>query len=282
MISGKTQLLGIFGDPVSHSLSPKMQNAALTAAAIDAAYLPLHVTAERLELAVEAIRTFNFVGMNVTVPHKERIIPFLDEVDETATLIGAVNTVVNRQGYLVGFNTDASGFLASLQSDLLTEPQGQQVIIVGAGGASRAAVVALAGSGALKIVITNRSKEKAENLACEMQQHFPETEIVAYGLSEAELADSLSSADLLVNTTSVGLSGDTLPTFFVDKIAESACVYDMVYADSPTPLIRSARSRGLSCVDGRGMLVAQGEAAFFKWFGIAPETGVMRAQVFEK
>lgn len=282
MISGSTQLLGIFGDPVAHSLSPKMQNAALASSGIDAVYLPLHVLPGNLESAVEAIRTFNLVGVNVTVPHKERIMTLLDEVDETAALIGAVNTVVNRQGCLVGFNTDASGFLASLQQDLQIDPQGKQVVVIGAGGACRAAMAALAGSGAHKIVVANRTKEKADALAGEMRKHFPATEIKSAGLSESDLAGCLSSADLLVNSSSVGLSGETFQDFMVDKLKESAAVYDMVYVDKLTPLIKSARCRGLSCVDGRGMLVAQGEAAFLKWFGVEPEAGVMRAQVVDK
>ncbi len=282
MISGRTQLLGIFGDPVAHSLSPKMQNAALATSGIDAVYLPFQVHPEQLPSAVDSIRTFNMVGVNVTVPHKERIMPLLDEIDATAALIGAVNTVVNRQGYLIGFNTDTPGFLTSLRDDLHIEPRGKQVVIIGAGGASRAAIAAVAGCGALKIILANRTKEKAEVLACEMQSHFPEIVILAAGLSEAELAVSLSSADLLVNTTSVGLSGESFPEFVVDKLADSAAVYDMIYAESPTPFIKSAKHRGLSCVDGRGMLVAQGEAAFFKWFGVEPEAGVMRSQVIDK
>ena len=282
MISGRTQLLGIFGDPVSHSLSPKMQNAALDSSGIDAVYLPLPVHPGQLEAAVDAIRTFNLVGVNVTVPHKERIMSFLDEIDETAALIGAVNTVVNRQGCLVGFNTDASGFLASLQQDLRIDPQGKQVVVIGAGGACRAAMAALGGSGAHKIVVANRTKEKAEALAGEMRNSFSATEIKATALSEFDLADCLSSADLLVNSTSVGLSGEIFPDFIIDRLAEGAAVYDMVYAEEPTPLIEMAGRRGLPCADGRGMLVAQGEAAFYKWFGVEPESGVMRAQVIEK
>lgn len=282
MISGKTQLLGIFGDPVAHSLSPKMQNAALEVAGLDAVYLPFLVHPENLAAAVESIRVFNFVGVNVTVPHKESIIPFLDEIDENAALIGAVNTIVNRQGHLIGFNTDAPGFLTSLHNDLHISPQGKQVIVVGSGGAGRAAVAALAGIHASKVVIANRNKEKAEVLAYEMHKHFPATEFISFGLNDADLAEYLACVDLLVNTTSIGLSGECFPDFMLEKLSRSAAVYDMVYADDSTPLVKSALRHGYSCADGRGMLVAQGEAAYFKWFGLAPEEGVMRSQVFEK
>ncbi len=282
MISGRTQLLGIFGDPVAHTLSPKMQNAALEASGIDAIYLPFQIHPEQLESAVKAIRSLNMVGINVTVPHKERIIPLLDEIDATAKLIGAVNTVVNRQGHLVGFNTDAPGFLASLRLDLQVDPRGKYIVIIGAGGACRAAIAAVAGCAALKVTVANRTIEKAEILACEMQGHFPGVEILASGLTESELTADLASADLLVNTTSIGLAGETFPEFVIDLLADSAAVYDMVYADNPTQLAESANRRGLLYADGRGMLVAQGEAAFFKWFGVEPETGLMGSQIIEK
>lgn len=282
MINGKTQLLGIFGDPVSHSLSPVMQNAALAAAGIDAVYLPFHVSPERLESAVEAIRTFNLVGVNVTVPHKEHVVPFLDTVDETAALIGAVNTIVNRNGQLVGFNTDATGFLTSMQSDLSFTPSEKHVVVLGAGGACRAALAALSEAGASRITVANRTKERALILAREMQPHFPATAFVAADLSEAELAGDITLADSLVNTTSLGLSGESFPDFIIDQLPESAVVYDMVYAIEATPLISSARHRGLCCADGRGMLIGQGEAAFSLWFGVEPEPGVMRSQVVEK
>jgi shikimate dehydrogenase len=281
-INGKTQLLGIFGDPISHSLSPAMQNAALTESGIDAVYLPFHVHSKQLESAVESIRSLNLVGVNVTVPHKVDIIPFLDAIDKDAALIGAVNTVVNRQGYLTGFNTDATGFLASVRHDLPIDPAGKKVVVLGAGGACRAALAALAGSDVASITVANRSVQKAALLVAEMQLHFPSIAMNATGLLENELGHNLSRADLLVNTTSVGLAGESFADFIIKKLKDSAAVYDMVYAPEPTPLLKSARHHGLCCADGRGMLVAQGEAAFSKWFGISPSAGVMSAQVIEK
>ena len=281
-VNGATKLLGIFGDPIGHTLSPAMQNAALTAAGIDAVYLPFHIRPEQLQSAVEAIRTLNLVGINVTVPHKVSIVPFLDAVDKEAELIGAVNTVVNRHGYLTGYNTDASGFLASLRLDLQIEPRGKKVVVIGAGGACRAALSALAGSGVASITVANRTKQKADLLVAEMQMHFPSTTFSATDLSPSELEKALTRADLLVNTTSIGLSGESFPNFIVDSLMGHAAVYDMVYKKDSTSLLNAACHRGLKAADGRGMLVAQGEAAFIKWFDISPEVGLMRSQVIEK
>ena len=281
-VNGTTKLLGIFGDPIGHTLSPAMQNAELTAADINAVYLPFHIHPEQLQSAVETIRTLNLVGINVTVPHKVSIVPFLDAVDKEAELIGAVNTVVNRQGYLTGYNTDASGFLASLRLDLQIETRGKQVVVLGAGGACRAALSALAGSGVASITVANRTKPKADLLVAEMQTPFPSTTFNATDLSPSELGTALTRADLLVNTTSIGLSGESFPDFIVDSLMGHASVYDMVYKKDSTSLLNAARHRGLKAADGRGMLVAQGEAAFLKWFEVAPEVGVMRSQVIEK
>ncbi len=278
-VNGKTRLLGIFGDPVAHTLSPAMQNAALFAAEINAVYLPFHVRPEQLKSAVESIRTLNLVGVNVTVPHKVTIIPFLDQIDDDAALIGAVNTVVNHDGILTGFNTDAPGFLESLRHDLSFEPQGKKAVLLGAGGACRAALTALAGDGMVEILIANRTKEKAEMLAEEMFLHFPATRFLACGLVESDLADFLSHTDLLVNTSSVGLAGESFPPFLLKRMQKYAAVYDMVYTKEPTSLIKSAERHGLNSADGRGMLIAQGEAAFLKWFGVAPLKGVMSSEV---
>lgn len=281
-INGKTLLLGIFGDPVGHSLSPVMQNAALAAAGIDAVYVPFHVKPACLADAVASIRALNLVGVSVTVPHKELIIPYLDELDDGAALIGAVNTVVNREGRLIGYNTDAPGFLTSLQRDLQFDPQGKEVVVLGAGGACRAAVSALAGHGAARIVIANRTEGKAALIAREMSDHFQTTEFVVANLTQSSLKGALSAADLLVNTTSVGLAGESFPGHIVGGLSGRASVYDMVYAASLTPLTQAAREKNLPWADGRGMLVAQGEEAFIRWFGLKPVDGVMHAQVVEK
>jgi len=278
-IGGSTALLGIFGDPVAHSLSPAMQNAALAAAGIDAVYLPLPVAAADLPAAVDALRVFAVVGVNVTIPHKEAVLGLLDVIDPAAQLIGAVNTIVNRCGLLTGYNTDAPGFLHSLLTDLGFDPRGKRIVLLGAGGACRAAVVALATAGAAEICIANRSLPRAEALVSDLSPHCTKTRLLPLLLITESLAEVLSRADLLVNTTAVGLKGESFPSGLLTSLAAAASVYDMVYALEPTPLLAAAAGQGRRVADGRGMLIAQGEAAFFHWFDRQPPAGVMRAHI---
>jgi len=279
-INGRTALLGIFGQPVSHSRSPAMQNAALAAAGIDAVYLPLPVAPAELPTAVQALRAFGFIGVNVTIPHKEAVMGWLDAVDPAAKVIGAVNTIVNRNGVLTGYNTDASGFLCSLRSDLGFEPQAKKVVLLGAGGACRAAVVALAGDGAREIVIANRTLDRAASLVTELAPHCPGAHLRASTLDAGDLAEELAVADLLVNTTAVGLHGESFSPGLLAALAPTAGVYDMVYAAQATALLTSAALQRRRVADGRGMLVAQGEEAFALWFGHCPPVGIMRACIF--
>lgn len=278
-ITGTTKIVGIFGDPVSHSLSPGMQNAALEAAGIDAVYVPFHVAGQELAQAVGAVRALELVGVNVTVPHKEGVMPLLDEIDPDAALIGAVNTIVNRSGRLVGYNTDGIGFLASLRDDLDFDPAGRRVVLLGAGGAARAAIVALAGAGASSIAIVNRTADKAENLQLEFRKHFPDVRISVCPLPSSRLEQIVSDAELLVNTTTIGMHGESYPEPVVDLLNDNAVFYDMVYAPDLTPMQRSASERGLRFADGRGMLAGQGEASFRLWFGTHPPDKIMARHI---
>lgn len=279
-IDGRTSLLGIFGDPVSHSLSPRMQNAALAAAGMNAVYLPLPVADQCLSTAVEALRAFGFVGVNVTIPHKEKVMPLLDAVDAQAQAIGAVNTIVNREGRLTGYNTDASGFIRSLRFDLGFEPKGGKVVLLGAGGACRAAIVALAAAGVAEIVIANRTVARARELVGQLEKHCPGCLLQAERVDSSDLAPHLAQAALLVNTSAVGLHGESFPDWLLNALNKNAGVYDMVYAQQVTPLLQTATAQGRVVADGRGMLVAQGEEAFALWFGAPPPIGLMRAAIF--
>ena len=214
-LSGSTRVFGLLGDPVDHSLSPFMQNRAFQKYRIDAVYVPFHVVPAALPDAVAGIRSLNIAGVNVTVPHKETIIPLLDEIDQEALLIGAVNTVVNREGVLVGHNTDASGFIRSLREVADFAPQGKDVLLLGAGGAGRAALVALANSGAKTIMIANRSPGRAESLLKSFSSHFFETHLCSTHYETSDYTDFLSRAELVVNTTSAGLKGEQIKFFTI-------------------------------------------------------------------
>lgn len=275
-ISGTFRVYGILGDPVSHSLSPIMQNAAIKAAGIDAVYLPFHVVPDRLAAAVEGIRALQIGGVNVTLPHKQQIIPLLDRVDEDAALIGAVNTVVNRNGILTGYNTDSIGFIRSLREDIGFDPAGKSVLLFGAGGACRAAVVALLRAGVNSLFIVNRSRERAERLSREVVSVFPDRTINCHGLGNIDYLEDLGMVDLVVNTTSIGLNGEKISFCPMAKIKASASVYDMVYSTAETPFVCAAKARQLVAADGTGMLAGQGEEAFSLWFDIRPGEGLMR------
>ncbi len=207
-VDGSTVVLGIFGDPVEHSLSPRMQNAAIAAAGINAVYVPFHVEKGAVGAAVAAVRALGLLGVNVTVPHKEAVLPYLDAIDAEAEMIGAVNTIVNRCGRLIGYNTDGQGFLASLRSDLAFDPGGRKAVVLGAGGAARAAVAALAKAGAAAVTIVNRSRDRAETLRETFRGPFPDTELSVCAMDPEKLEGFVLAADLLVNTTTVGLHGD--------------------------------------------------------------------------
>ena len=279
MVSGATRILGIFGDPVSHSLSPAMQNAALERAGIDAVYVPFHVRPTDLPTAVAALRACHIWGVNVTIPHKEAILSHLDALDETARLIGAVNTVVNRDGRLTGYNTDGVGLLRSLAEDFGFVPEGGRILLLGAGGACRAAMVALAAAGARWIGVANRTESRARQLVEIFAHEFAGTSFACLPFLPSALEPVLPAIDLVINTTSVGLHGESFPDFPWQALQAVVPVYDMVYTLSGTPLLQQAVARGHRTADGRGMLAAQGEEAFALWTGQQPQSGLMRRVV---
>jgi shikimate dehydrogenase len=204
-ISGETQVCGVIGDPIEHTMSPVMHNAAFSELGLDYVYVAFRVTSEELAGAIEGMRALNIQGLNVTIPHKVSIIPLLDSLDPLAEKLDAVNTVVNRNGTLKGYNTDASGFLQALLDKGVT-PEGKNVVILGAGGAARAISFVLAERKA-NLLILNRLEEMdwAEELARKISSVFGQ-EVRALELQEANLRTALSKAELLVNATSVGMS----------------------------------------------------------------------------
>jgi len=275
-LSGTTQVLGIIGYPVRHSLSPLMQNAALNAAGLDYVYLPFSVTPESLGTAVSGMKALGVLGFNVTIPHKTAIISYLDELDESAESAGAVNTVQLRDGRLSGYNTDGDGLVSSLADDLdYVIDRSETIVIIGAGGAARGAVAALCRSGAGRIVIVNRSFNKALELAQEMSLRYPGTTILA-SLQDDVSDCHLGSASLLVNTTSIGMNGDKIGFINLARLPDSAKIYDMVYSPAETSLLLEAASIGIRGVNGLGMLAAQGELAFKIWTGETPAKGLMK------
>lgn len=274
IMTGKTSIYGIIGNPVSHSLSPVMQNAAMAAANIDAVYVPFKVSVEELPVAVSGLRSLNICGFNVTIPHKTAIIPLLDELAPSALQAGAVNTVVRVHDRLIGHNTDGDGMIKSLRSDLDCRLDGAHVLLVGAGGAARGALAALCSAGVASISVLNRTLDSAELLIADFFKCFKKVELNAYRLNQIP-APVIARADLLINATSLGMQGEKIAGVALALMPDHAKVYDMVYNPPVTPLLEEARQSGRSALNGLGMLIAQGELAFSLWHGKPPVAGVM-------
>ena len=267
MVSGKTKICGLIGDPVEHSMSPAMQNPAFRELKLDYIYLPFRVKSSELAQAMAGMRALNIRGLNITVPHKVAVVQFLDELDPLAEKIGAVNTIVNDDGVLTGYNTDASGFLQALPEKGI-EPRGKNVVILGAGGASRAISFILADSGA-NLLILNRVLELdwAAELARRLSATFNK-KVKALELKRENLAPALDKADMLVNATSVGMTPLVNETPVpADLLRPNLIVYDIVYNPMKTRLLREAEAVGASTIGGIDMLVWQGALAFEKWTG---------------
>ncbi len=277
--SSSTKLIGIFGDPVSHSLSPAMQNAAFEHMGIDAVYLAFHVPARpaaALKTAVSSIKALGFMGVNITVPHKEKVIEFLDHVDNEAVDIGAVNTIVNKAGKLIGYNTDARGYIESLRQETGFSPQGKNAVVIGAGGASRAIAFALLKAGAKRLVIANRTLRRAQTLSRDLKKRFLNAEITAVPLDKKFLRPIAEDSLLIVNTTSLGMINNEELDFPLYSLPTDAVVSDIVYRPLDTGFIKKALIRGLSVHRGLGMLVHQGALAFELWTGKKAPLDVMR------
>lgn len=263
ILSGKARLAGVMGWPVGHSRSPRLHGFWLERMNIDGAYLPLPVAPDHFEQALRALPKLGFAGANVTVPHKEQALRLVDHVDPVAARIGAVNTLVIRpDGSIEGRNTDACGFLENLRHGAPDwKPGDGPAMVLGAGGAARAVVAALVDSGVPEVVVVNRSPARAEALAADIGgpvRVLPWSEL------------DLNGAALMVNTTSLGMTGQPELQVDLGRLAPDAVVTDIVYAPLMTGLLIGAAARGNRVVDGIGMLLWQAVPGFEAWFGQRP------------
>lgn len=271
--SGAATVVGLFGWPVSHSLSPLLHNGWLREMGMDGVYVPFAVSPERLEQAVRSLPALGIRGVNVTIPHKEAVIRFLDWCDPVAAAIGAVNTVVvEPDGRLCGFNTDACGVVKALPDGI---DRSRPVAVFGAGGAARAVCCGLREAGFRTFRLSNRTLARAGEMARDLA-------LDAQLFGPGGMASALADCALAVNTTSVGLSGGAQSVFDPVWLPSDAVVYDIVYAPLQTPLLRQATERGLRTVNGLGMLIWQAERAFVHWFGRAPDVTPATFQRLER
>jgi shikimate dehydrogenase len=272
-ISGRTQIVGIIGDPVAHSLSPAMHNAAFRALKLDFVYVAFPVCPAHVRQAIQGVRALGIAGLNVTVPHKERVIPWLDSISPTARRAGAVNTIVQRNGRLHGENTDVTGFLRALR-EAGFRVRGRRALVIGAGGVARAVVTALAEAEAGTVTVANRNVLRARRLTRTLRPTA--VNLVAAPLTVLRERAVLSDVDLVVNATSVGLHGERFPPLAYGATPPACVFVDLLYGRRTDFLTRAGRAQRRS-LDGSGMLVHQGAAAFTLWTGCAAPIAVMRA-----
>ncbi|EIJ78954.1 shikimate 5-dehydrogenase [Bacillus methanolicus PB1] len=270
------KLYGVIGDPISHSMSPVMHNDLFKVYGIDAHYHPFHVKRGDLEAAVQGLKAINCSGFNVTVPHKTEIMNFLDDIDPLAEAIGAVNTVVNKGGRLIGFNTDGRGFLEGLKRNFAVLDS-TRVLIIGAGGAAKAIYYTMAHAGVKHIDFCNRTAEKAAQLieACPFS-----VQSNIYPREKAE--NRLSNYNLIIQTTSVGMSPNiNASPLSLENLGIGAFVSDIIYNPLETVILRDAKRRGAGTQNGLDMFVFQGAFAFEKWTGIFPDIERMKQIVLK-
>jgi shikimate dehydrogenase len=275
-ISGRTKICALIGDPVEHTMSPAMHNAAFKKTGLDYLYIPLRVSMAQLPQAIAGLKALNVAGFNVTIPHKVAVIPLLDSLDPLAEKIRAVNTVVNDNGKLRGYNTDAEGFYRVLLENGFS-PQGRNVVLLGAGGAARAIAYILAEKGA-RLTVLNRQQEIdwAESIARFIHDDLRK-EVKVFELGD--IAKALPGADLLVNATSVGMSpADEVSPVPAGLLKGVPAVFDIVYNPLKTKLLKEAADAGALTLSGLDMLAWQGALAFEKWTGKAAPVDLMRRE----
>lgn len=264
-IDALTQVTGLLGYPVEHSLSPAMHNAGFDALGLNFCYLAFSVPPPLLERAIESVRVLRFRGVNVTVPHKELVLPFLDAVDDEAEFIGAVNTIVNDNGQLRGFNTDGRGFMKSLEEKGI-QPAGKEIFVLGAGGASRAICYYLA-QVADKMYLCDLDRQKAAELIRDLKKFND-------AIFFTEEKGKFATCEMVINATPLGLHVDDPLPFETDGLFPGQLVVDLIYRD--TPLLSRAQDRGCLTLNGLGMLLWQGALAFELWTGIPAPVDIMK------
>lgn len=274
VITGKTKVCGVIGDPIEHTLSPAMHNAAFEALNLDYVFLAFKVKSAGVADAVNGMRALSIRGLNVTMPHKTTVINYLDRVDLSAQIVNSVNTILNKESLLFGFNTDGVGALKALRENGI-EPKGRKVLLLGAGGAARAIAYTMAKE-ADELVVLNRTLKQAHDLA-KLLQKAVNKKIVAGSLSPSEIEQNLQDSDILINATSVGMKPNIDESPVKSKLLRSnLAVLDIVYNPPETKLSIDAKSAGAKVVNGVEMLIYQGAASFEVWTGKPAPLQVMR------
>jgi shikimate dehydrogenase len=279
-VTGKTQVFGVIGDPVGHSLSPVMQNAAFNHLKLDCIFLAFRVKASELENAIRGMRGLGIRGLNVTMPHKHAVTKYLDETDPTVNFLGSANTILNKEGRLMGFNTDGVGALKALTENGVSVA-GKKLLLLGAGGAAKAIAFSLAKEVG-QLVILNRAGEKARELAEALNRIYG-GKVVGDALSPSSVSKNLQDSDLLINATSTGMAPNTSQSLVAKRwLKPDLCVMDIVYDPVETKLAKDARTAGARVIGGVEMLLYQGAASFEIWTGRPAPVEVMRKVILNQ
>lgn len=275
---GSTKITGILGYPIEHTASPCMHNAAFKALKLGWEYIPFEVKPQQLKLAMKSIRTLGMQGVNVTIPHKKAVVPFLDELSDEAEFIGAVNTIVRKGNKLIGYNTDGEGFIKALEEENISYI-GKNVLVLGAGGAANGIIYQLLLGGAKRITIVNRTIEKAEALG----KHFKTKGNIEILPFDDSLKSAIKDADILINTTSVGMKDADVLLVDKNSLPKSLeAVVDIIYNPPETKLLRIAKKKGIKTMNGLSMLLHQGALSFELWTGKKAPIEVMRKALYQQ
>ncbi len=280
-LSGETKVCGIFGNPIRHSASPRMHGAAYRALGLNWVYVPFLVEPDSLATAVKAIRSLGIMGVNVTIPHKEQVIPLLDELDDSAHRSGSVNTIVRRGNRLIGYSTDGDGLLLSLKRELNRDVLGQSIFLIGAGGAARSIAFSVVAAGASSLWVSNRTRFRADALCHDIRQVFPNCQVHAMDEGSPKMDDALRHADIVINTTPIGMAPnvDAIPYSSIAWVTDKHLVCDIIYKPHPTRWLKEVAERGAQTVGGAGMLAGQGILAFHLFTGFEVPYDIMRNEV---
>jgi shikimate dehydrogenase len=280
-ISGKTQVCGVIGDPIEHTLSPTIHNAAFNHLKLDFVFLAFNVKAAELENAMRGMQGLGIHGLNVTMPHKNTVIAYLDEVDSTVKFLGSANTILNKDGKLYGFNTDGTGALKALRENGVEKLSEQKVLLLGGGGAAKAIAFSLAKEVG-ELVVLNRAAEKAKRLA-EALGRTLNKKVVGGALSPDTIEENLQDSDVLINATSVGMHPEADQSVVPSQLLRSdLTVLDIVYNPVETKLAKAAKAAGTKVISGVEMLIYQGAASFDIWTGRSAPIEVMRLAALNK
>ena len=272
-ISGKTKIIGLIGENIENSLSPLFHNQIILKHSLNFCYLSFQVAETDLGEAIQGIRALNIRGVNITFPYKEKVIEFLDELEESARRIGAVNTIVNNKGNLSGYNTDVIGFKKSLQDKGKFVIKEKNAVVLGAGGAARGVIYTLLEEGIEEISIFNRTLEKAEKIKQDFSPFFPRSSINIFSFEQDNIKDKIKEANLLVNATSIGMAPQVGNTPLPDEklFHPNLLVYDLIYHPAKTFFLKQAERAGAKIINGVPMLVYQGIESLYLWTGFKPE-----------